>query len=270
MEIITSRANPLIMRMAKLKDKSAREAERLFTIEGIKLFEEMCQAGILPAYAFATEENRACLDALPASVPAYLVSESVYEKISSEKAPQGLFCAVEYLDKIHKTDTIYSNCISLSMGPLFCLCEIQDPGNLGTVMRTMRAFGGGTLILSEGCADLYSHKTVRASMGAIFRLSTLRTPDLAVTLSNLAAQGYRPCAATLDTGAVGLASLSLDERVCFVVGNEGHGLPAAVLDACPERVFIPMTGGCESLNAAMAAGILLWERYRHFPSFQGH
>ena len=91
MEIITSRANPLIMRMAKLKDKSAREAERLFAVEGVKLFEEMLQAGLLPAYAFATEDNRACLDALPASVPAYLVSESVYEKISSEKAPQGIF-----------------------------------------------------------------------------------------------------------------------------------------------------------------------------------
>ncbi|MBO7740889.1 MAG: RNA methyltransferase [Clostridia bacterium] len=259
MEYISSRTNPLIVRMAKLSDKKYRDEEKLFVAEGIKLFEELLACGITPAYAFATEKNAHLLDKLSEKTNRYLVSESVYEKISCEKAPQGVFCAIKYLDNFHKSDTIYSGQVSSSV---FCLSSLRDPGNLGTVLRTARAFGIGTLILSSDCTDLYSPKTVRASMGALFAVRTLRTPDLAATLRDLQSKGYTTYAAALDSSAVTLSSLAVTQKTCFVVGNEGHGLSDEIISSCGNTVYIPMAEGCESLNASVAASLLMWELFK--------
>lgn len=258
MELLTSRTNPLVIRMAKLADKKHRDEEGLFVIEGVKLFEEMQKAGIQPTYAFATEKAADYLAALPDSVIKYRVSDSVYEKISSEKSPQGIFCAIKYLDNQHKSDTIYSGNFS---GPLLALSSIQDPGNLGTIVRTARAFGVRGILLSEDCADLYSLKALRASMGALFVLPTLRCP-LAESLASLRKDGYGVYAAALIENASPPQSLPLSEKTCFVLGNEGHGLPADILSASSGAVYIPMEKGCESLNVAAAAAVLLWEYAR--------
>lgn len=259
MEIITSRTNPLIVRMAKLSERKNRDEERLFGVEGVKLFEEMQKAGIVPKYAFATENQSHLLSSLPTSTRGYLVSDGVYEKISSEKSPQGIFCAVEYLDKRHKFATIYGGDFQASV---FCAERIRDPGNLGAILRSARAFGIGTVILSDDCADLYSPKTVRAAMGALFAVSTLRTPDMAATLKDLAGRGYKTFAAALDSTAVQLGALAVDEKTCFVVGNEGQGLTPDTMNACAHKVYIPMTGNCESLNASVASSLLMWEMVR--------
>ncbi len=258
MELLTSRNNPLVIRMAKLSDKKHRDTEGLFAIEGIKLFEEMQKAGIKPAYAFASERAAEYLASLPDSVVKYRVSDSVYEKISSEKSPQGIFCAIKYLDNQHKSDTIYSGNFS---GPLLALSSIQDPGNLGTIVRTARAFGVKGILLSEDCADIYSLKALRASMGALFVLPTLRCP-LAESLTALTKDRYGVYAAALIENAAPPQSLSLSERTCFVLGNEGHGLSADILTASSGAVYIPMAEGCESLNVAAAAAVLLWEYAR--------
>ncbi len=259
MEYIASRTNSLIVRMAKLSEKKYRDAEGLFVIEGIKLFDEMLKAGILPVYAFAAERAAERLSLLPDSVKKYRVSDSVYEKISNEKAPQGIFCAIKYLDNQHKSDTIYGGNFS---GPLLALSSVQDPGNLGTIARSARAFGASALLLSDDSADVYSPKALRASMGALFVLPTLRTPDLAASLTALSADGYDTYAAALNESASPPQSLSLGEKTCFVLGNEGHGLSDTVLNACRGRIFIPMTNGCESLNVSAAAAVLMWEYYR--------
>ena len=259
MEHISSRTNPLIVRMAKLSDKKYRDEEKLFCVEGIKLFEEMQNSGITPEYAFATEKNAHLLASLPQKVKCFTVSESVYEKISCEKAPQGVFCAIKYLDNLHKSDTIYSGSLSSSV---FCLSSLRDPGNLGTVLRTARAFGIGTLILSSDCTDLYSSKTVRASMGALFAINTLRTTNLAETIADLQKKGYQTYAAALDSSAITLSSLSTTQKTCFVVGNEGHGLSDEIIASCGNTVYIPMTGSCESLNASVAASLLMWELFK--------
>ena len=259
MEYISSRTNPLIVRMAKLSDKKYRDEEKLFPAEGIKLFEELLNAGVAPEYAFATEKNASLLHKLSSKTKCYIVSESVYEKISCEKAPQGVFCAVKYLDNLHKSDTIYSGSLSASV---FCLSSLRDPGNLGTVMRTARAFGVGTLILSSDCTDLYSPKTVRASMGALFAVNTLRTPDLAATIADLQHKGYTTYAAALDSSAITLPSLAVTPKTCFVVGNEGHGLSQEIITLCQNTVYIPMAESCESLNASIAASLLMWELYK--------
>lgn len=259
MEYISSRTNPLVIRMAKLSDKKYRDEEKLFPAEGIKLFEEILSCGIIPTYVFATEKNAHLLESLSEKTKCYTVSESVYEKISCEKSPQGIFCAIKYLDNFHKSDTIYSGPLSASV---FCLSSLRDPGNLGTVMRTARAFGIGTLILSSDCTDLYSPKTVRASMGALFAVRTLRTPNLAATIADLQSKGYQTYAAALDSSAVTLSSLAVTPKTCFVVGNEGHGLSKEIIAACQNSVFIPMTETCESLNASVAASLLMWELYK--------
>ena len=260
MEYISSRTNPLIVRMAKLADKKYRDEEKLFPAEGIKLFEEMIHCKITPEYVFATEKNAHLLAALSSNTKCYIVSDSVYEKISCEKAPQGIFCAIKYLDNFHKFDTIYSGTLSSSV---FCLSSLRDPGNLGTVLRTARAFGIGTLILSSDCTDLYSPKTVRASMGALFAVKTLRTSDLAATLQDLQTKGYKTYAAALDASAVTLSSLDVTPKTCFVVGNEGHGLSNEIISSCQNTVYIPMAEGCESLNASVAASLLMWELYKN-------
>lgn len=259
MEYISSRTNPLIVRMAKLSEKKFRDEEGLFAIEGIKLFEEMQKKGIIPEYAFATEKAAYLLDTLPSSVKRYTVANSVYEKISSEKSPQGIFCAIKYLDNFHKFATIYSGTFPSTV---FCLSSIRDPGNLGTVLRSARAFGIDTVILSQDCADLYSPKTIRATMGALFSTKTLRTPDLGKTLLDLKAKGYKTYAAALDEKAERLPSLTVDDSFCFVVGNEGHGLSDDIIRICNNTVYIPMTGDCESLNASIAASLLMWEVFK--------
>ena len=142
------------------------------------------------------------------------------------------------------------------------LCGVRDPGNLGTMLRTAAAFGIGEVILSSDCADLYNPKTVRAAMGAIFRMRVSICEDVCQTLSLLHTNGYRTCAATLQASSLALGSFDVDRHTCFVIGNEGHGLDRSVIDACDCSVIIPMQQGTESLNAAIAAATLLWEGYR--------
>lgn len=259
MTYISSRTNPLIVRMAKLSERKYRDEEGLFVIEGIKLFEEMLKCGITPTYAFATAKESCRLSVLPDSVECYEVSDSVYQKISREKSPQGIFCAIKYLDNFHKFATIYSGAFS---NTLLCLSSLRDPGNLGTVIRTARAFGIDTVILSNDCADIYSHKTLRASMGALFAIPTLRTNDLAATLRDLTDQGYKTFATTLNESALSLDTLKVDRKSVFVIGNEGHGLSDEIIEAASQSVYIPMTGGCESLNASIAASVLMWEIFK--------
>ena len=260
MNRISSRTNPLIVRIAKLSDKKYRDEEGLFVIEGRKLFEEMIKSGITPIYALATPKEVHLLKTLPDESVCYEVTESVYQKISNEKSPQGIFCVIKYLDNFHKFATIYSGALEDSV---LCLSSVRDPGNLGTMIRTARAFGIGRVILSDDCADIYSHKTLRASMGALFTVPTLRSDDLAKTLIDLRQKGYRTYATTLNESALPLDRLTVDAKACFVIGNEGHGLSDEIVSACERAVYIPMTGGCESLNASIAASVLMWEIFKN-------
>lgn len=260
MNYISSRTNPLIVRIAKLSDRKYRETEKLFVIEGEKLFDEMMKQNIVPQYAFATAKEAHLLSKLSDSTECYEVSESVYQKISTEKSPQGIFCVIKYLDNFHKFATIYS---SQKNDTLLCLSSLRDPGNLGTVIRTARAFGIGTVILSDDCADVYSPKTVRASMGAIFAVPTVRTRDLCGTLGSLSESGYQTLATTLNDTAVRLDDLTVNPKSVFVIGNEGHGLSDEVINTCHASVYIPMTGGCESLNASIAASVVMWEMFKN-------
>ncbi len=257
---ITSRNNRLIIDISKLRDKKYRDEKKLFYFEGKKLLEEAISKNAELKYVFLTEKNAHLIETLPSSSEKFLVSDEVYAKLTEEKSPEGVFSVAKHLDSLHNFATIYNG---VKCERCFAAVSVRDPGNLGTLMRSAAALGIDTLIMSSDCADVYNPKTLRASMGALFRLKTVKCSDIAGTLAALPESGVIPIAASLSDKAGVLGVSSLPENVCFVVGNEGHGLPREVIDSCAGgEIIIPMQQGAESLNVSGAASILLWEDYR--------
>ena len=264
-EYISSRQNKKIIEAVSLRDaKNVRETG-LFFFEGKKLFAEAINRGVEFHSVFLREDCPAAeLTArLDPSVPVYTVSNAVYEKISAEKSPEGVFCIAKTLDKYHKFATIYYKQENFADGArtLLAAVSVRDPGNLGSIIRSSAAFDCGGLILSDDCANLYSNKTVRASMGTVFDFPILVTSDMAGSIRAMQAEGIRVYGAALQRNALPLTSLPRAERCCVLVGNEGHGLPEELLSLCDGTLFIPMSEKAESLNAAVASAIVLWHRY---------
>lgn len=261
MERITSRKNPLIVEIAKLKDKKHRTKSGLFFFEGRKLFLEALATGIVPVYLFVREDTALPEVALPSTTRVYEVTAEVYEKLSEEKSPQGIICVAKHLDNLHDRYIIYSSVFSGER--IFLVSHMQDPGNLGTVIRTANALGCDRILLSDDCADLYHPRTLRASMGALFRQRITVASDIPATIAELRRGGYQVYAAALREDAACLQALSVSARTAFLIGNEGQGLTDAEISACDGATIIPMVPGAESLNAAAAAAILLWESAKH-------
>lgn len=145
-------------------------------------------------------------------------------------------------------------------GPVFLLDSIRDPGNLGTIIRTVRWFGASDLILSSDCADIYNPKTIQASMGAVFHLR-IQTSDLSDSIEKVRGSGYRIIGSNMNGTAIRKTNLPLDSAI--VIGNEGHGISQSVLDLCDETMSIEggNVDGVESLNAAMSVGIIAHHLY---------
>ena len=264
-ELITSRQNPKIAEAVALKDKKTRKERGLFFFEGKKLFEEAVKRHVPRVTVFVKEEalpDPALLARLPEGCRVFLVSDSVYGKLTEEKSPEGLFCIAKTIDKYHKFATIYNKPSDFTEKDttLLMAVSLRDPGNLGTVIRSASAFGCAGLILSEDCADLYSPKTVRASMGTLFDCPVTVVKEVEGTVGALKDQGVGVYAAALDRKAVGLHKLKTEDACCFLVGNEGHGLPKELIDCCSGTVFIPMTEQAESLNASIAASLQHYSR----------
>ena len=258
-ETITSRQNPSVRLAAALSDRRERRTQRRFAFEGLKLFGEAVTNG-LPLeeiYAVGGIADEAEKKA-PDGCRVFRVTEEVYDRLSQDRAPDGIFCVCRFLSAIHTRGPF-----SPSPGERVFVCaSVRDPGNIGTIIRSARAFGIDRLILSSDCADIYNPKTVRAAMGALFSVRIHISGDIAGDIGALNAAGYDTCAAVLREGAARLDALKPDRSRCFAVGNEGHGLPEEVINACSSSVFIPMEPDSESLNAAMAASVLMWEGYR--------
>ncbi len=262
MEYISSRTNEYIIYCNSLHDKKNRQREGVFIFEGVKLFEEALKRGVEFVSVLFTEDKKDYLPALSSlgeDVRKICVSDSVYQKISSEKSPSGIFCIAKAIDKFHKIATIYNNNYN---GSKIILESVRDPGNLGTVIRTCLAFGIGEVILSDDCADIYNEKTVRASMGCIFSQRITRSKDIVACVKALQENGYEVLSAALGRDSKPLDEILCTEKTVFAIGNEGHGLSDELIAASSGRVIIPMPGGAESLNASAASTILIWEMYR--------
>ena len=247
-EYITSRKNELIVHMKRLgADRSYRSRCREFLCDGEKLLEEAQKSG---AAVTAVLTCRDACPPLPAGVRGAVVPRDLLESVSPMKNPQDLLfsCAMpEREDKLRPG------------GSFIILEDVQDPGNVGTVLRTAGAFGMDGVFLTGACADLYNPKTVRATMGAVFRVAVAET-DLD-GLRALQAEGLRIYGAALRAGCRDVRTLDL-RGAAVAIGSEGHGLSQALLDLCDGHVIIPMRPECESLNAAVAASVLMWEMNR--------
>lgn len=262
---IESRNNPTIKNMTALRDRREREEKRLFYFEGVHLLEEYLRAGNTPFAVFVREDAAEKYEKLisQAKCDVYTVNESVYAKLTEEKAPQGIFTVSEFLRNavFFGEDIAYSELPDRIMGNSVMLVDLRDTGNVGTVIRTAAALDC-SVILCGSCADIYSSKTVRATMGALFTADIFVCPEAVKTLSALKGAGIRVIASALDERAETLGSFEIKENDCFAVGNEGQGLSEAVINESAMTCFIPMSGKTESLNAASAASMLLWEARR--------
>ena len=271
-DIITSRQNPTVKRVCALLDKKNRRAEGLFRFDGIKLFYEALNCGLKIRYVLlcsdATDERRGRIEQAVAERrldrrALILVSGSVFEKMSEERSPEGVITVAELPTERHRElDADSAGSYRAEKRERILIAEaLRDPGNLGTVIRSCAALGIDRLILSGDCADLYNPKTVRAAMGGLFRLNIDIIPVQAIpaAIASLRRDGRRVYAAALGRDASEIGKLSLSAGDCFVIGNEGHGLCEDTINACDACAIIPMREGCESLNAAAAAAICIWE-----------
>ena len=251
-EVISSRSNPLVTRLRKLGSKrSARREEGVFVGEGPKLLQEAVRWRIpLETVVYASGVT---LPQLPDDVRVVEVPDSLLEAVAQTQTPQGVVfvCRTPALELPEQ----------LTGNRYLILDGLQDPGNVGTIWRTADAFGADGLILCSGCADPWSPKTIRATMGACFRLPVWETglKELTVLLKTAELPLYAT-ALREDTADLRAADLS---RAAVVIGSEGRGVSQAVLDACALTLKIPMRDRCESLNAAVAASVALWEGWRN-------
>ena len=263
-EEIKSKTNSTIVKIAKLSEKKYRKQEELFVCNGIKLFNEAIAFDAKIEYIilknsvkFEEEIIDKIKEKTKENVAILCVSDVVFDKISEEQAPQGIITICKFHKEKHTFSTIVKN-VNLNE-KIIILEAIRDPGNIGTIIRNAAAFGIEKLILSSDCVDIYSSKVVRAAMGAIFKVGVVIVEDLQATIKNLKENGRRVYAATLEKNSLVLGKDSLTKRDIVVIGNEGHGISKEIIDCCDNSIFIPMNDNTESLNAAIAATIFMWE-----------
>ena len=251
MEQITSRKNPLITHIRKLTgDRTYRRECGEYLGDGVKLLEEAVKWGAPITCVVCTAGT--ALPALPDGVRMVEVPEDVMGSISPMKAPQGAL----FLCRMPKQETEEK----LPGQRYLVLDGLQDPGNVGTIWRTSDALGADGLLLTDGCADPWNHKTVRATMGACFRLPVyeVKRQDLSALLERSALPLY---ATALREDTLDLRDADLS-RCAVVIGSEGRGVSEEVLAMSEKALKIPMRERCESLNAAAAATVVLWEMAR--------
>ncbi len=271
-EIITSRQNSLVRQVCALSEKKARRESGLFRFDGIKLLGEAMDAGIAVKQVFFNAEAggrtldyiadvRPTLEARGARLVA--VSAPVFDKISEERAPEGIVTVAQVPTELCRVFAAEGDLPEKSERILIAE-SLRDPANLGTIMRSAYALGIDRLVLTDDCAEIYSPKTIRAAMGAAFRMPTLtvRGDELKAFIGALRESGRRVYATALYEDSVTLGEAHIKACDCFVIGNEGHGLSKATVEACDASVIIPMREDAESLNAAAAAAICIWETVR--------
>lgn len=265
MKRIESRNNPTIKNMTSLRDRRAREEQGLFYFEGVHLLEEYLRSGKTPCSVFVREDVAEKYSSLieKADCEIFEVTSSVYDKLTDEKAPQGIFTVSHLLDNIHFVgrDIGIGEFAEKINGNSVMLVDLQDNGNVGTVIRTAAAMDC-CVILCGKYADVYSSKTVRATMGALFTNDIFICADPVAAVGSLQKSGKRVIASALDERASVLGSFDVGNDDCFVIGNEGQGLSKEFISKCDMTAYIPMSQKTESLNAASAASMLLWEARR--------
>ncbi len=255
---LTGLQNPQVKTAAELKQKKYRQQRGRFLAEGLRTVEEAVATDVVDTLFYTPIEDartRAVLETAAAKqVKLVCVNANVMKKIADTETPQGIIAVCRMRERGLES--------LLATGKkLLVLDRVTDPGNVGTMLRTADAAGIGALVLLKGCVDIYAPKTVRSSMGSLFHIPVLTGLEEREFVENARRAGYELLVTCLD-GADELYEADLHGRLAFVMGNEANGVSASLLQAADKRVYIPMNGRAESLNVAMAAGIVLFEALR--------
>ncbi len=255
--MITSKDNEIIKHITKLVSSAKyRRESGCFAAEGVRLCADGAASGaVVEAFLYtakAAEKYSADFEAVYRSAEkTYELSEALFKKISDTTAPQGFMCIFKTLDKQQISYKIDKK------GNYTALEKIQDPSNMGTILRTAEALGTDGILLSRDCCDIYSPKVVRGSMGAIFRVPVMIVDNFTEYIAKLTESGFFTYASTPHE-AENIGNIDFSGGSVILIGNEGNGLREETIRACRKRVKIPMNGRAESLNAAAAAAILLY------------
>ena len=274
MQRITSKDNEFIKHVKKLKDKKYRDEAGEFIIEGIKLIEEAIQENATIKHIVICEENEkvnSISKRLMYEISKYnciYVTQKVFNSITQVVAPQGIFAIIakpvfgDGLKKQHNLNqpSLTVNEIDFTEDVVIALDDIQDPGNLGTILRTVDSCGLKQILLSKGTVDSYNPKVVRSTMGAIFRVKIIECEDLIKTIKEIKKHHFKLQVTSLQTDNT-IYDVDYKKKI-IVIGNEANGVSKEIENMADEKVKIPMIGKTESLNASVATGIVLYEYTR--------
>ncbi|MBE5802011.1 MAG: RNA methyltransferase [Clostridiales bacterium] len=254
MKELTSLKNPVVQAARALQTAKERARQGAFLCDGEHMVTEalsVCpgRVRILFVDKDCVERFAALLHKAPVDAQVYAVPESVMEAISQVKTPQGIAAVVALPESVP---------LDHQQGRLMLLENVQDPGNVGTILRTLDAAGFAGCILTPGCADPYAPKALRATMGSALRIPITFADSAAQAVKTLNQRGYATIAASLD-GQPFYEREALGESVCVLIGNEGQGLTPEAQAACSHRYKLPMRGGAESLNAGIAAAVMMYD-----------
>ena len=249
--MITSTSNQQMKNLSQLMKKAkARKEQGLFVVEGRKMFQEVPKAWLRQVYASESfvQENESLL----ADCAYEMVSDSVFKAVSDTQTPQGILCLVE------QPSYGLSDLLCGEKTHLLILESIQDPGNLGTMLRTGEGAGITGVIMNRTTVDLFNPKTIRSTMGSIYRVPVVVVDDFAATIQELKQRGVSLYAAHLR-GEKQYDAFDYTGPTGFMIGNEGNGLSDEIAGLADTYIRIPMEGQVESLNAAISASLLMYE-----------
>lgn len=257
--MLTSPSNPQLKNLAALlKKKKERDEQRVFVTEGRKMFEEARddkRITVRQVFVSADFYERLLAEgpgeAYFDGIPFETVKASLFNSVSETVTPQGILAIIE------KPDHTLESILETRPARLILLENLQDPGNLGTIVRTAEGAGMTGIIMSSGTVDIFNPKVIRSTMGSVFRMPFAYVENMPETVRSLEGAGVRVYAACLD-GAVSYRDVTFGGECAVMIGNEGNGLTKEAAGAAGSRIFIPMEGKVESLNASVAAAILMY------------
>ncbi|MBQ2836368.1 MAG: RNA methyltransferase [Clostridia bacterium] len=258
MQVISSKDNELVKHIKKLKDKKYRDESNEYIVEGVKLIEEAVKENVKIKRIIVCEDTTRTYE-IPTNVMLEIakyeciyVTDKIFASITQVANPQGIMAIIE------KNST--NEDIDYSQDIIVALDDVQDPGNLGTILRTVDSIGLNQIIVSKETADAFNPKVVRSTMGAIFRIKIIEVEDLKQTIKEMKKHHFKLMVTSLQTDN-SIYDIDFHKKV-IVIGNESIGVSKEIQDMADEKAKIPMLGKTESLNASVAAGIVMYEYVR--------
>ena len=258
MQVISSKDNELVKHIKKLKDKKYRDENNEYIIEGVKLIEEAVKENAKIKKVIICEDTTRTYE-IPTNImlgiakyECVYVTDKIFSFITQVTNPQGIMAIVEKNTKGQEIDYTQDIIIALD--------DVQDPGNLGTILRTVDSIGLNQIIVSKGTVDAFNSKVVRSTMGAIFRINIIEVENLQEAIKTMRKHHFKLLVTSLQT-TKSIYDIDFTKKI-IVIGNEANGVSKEIQDMADEKAKIPMLGKAESLNASVAAGIVMYEYVR--------